>query len=96
MNRFRPFVRISCFLIAVSATLLPLDAVATDRQEVRTMDRALVGWLVERADGVIEARDSSRRLIGLYRPSSNTTYTASLRPVAYGNVLSAMLLGCFR
>jgi hypothetical protein len=54
--------------------------------------RKLAGRIYERSRGVLEARDDKHRVVGTYDPAINQTRDAGRRLVAYGNVLSHLIM----
>src|SRR3546814_2400579 len=86
-----PDRRIGCFLIVTVALLWTTVALAADIQYLRDPNGALLGRVINRRDGLIEARSAQNMLLGRFDPRTNETRDENNRLVATGNMLSALI-----
>lgn len=64
---------------------------ATSSTVLRSASGKLIGSIETNSIGTQELRDSNRRLIGTYNPSTNQTKDSSGRLVGSGNLLTSLL-----
>ncbi len=78
-------------LIAALVTGVPASAQHVPSEELRDSQNRLMGKIVTRSDGRLEARDQRNRLLGTYDPQSGMTYDHNNRVVGRGNFLPALI-----
>jgi hypothetical protein len=61
------------------------------RDEIRDRQGRLIGTIVQRRDGVREARNRQWRLLGTYNPKSNETRDRVGELLTRGDTLSALI-----
>lgn len=84
--------RIAVVLLAALVGAQSLSsAQGTATEEFRDPQNRLLGKIVTRSDGRIEARDHRNRLLGTYDPRAGVTYDHNNRVVGRGNFLPALI-----
>lgn len=70
------------------------EPVTQDRWVEQMFDtrRKLVGRIYRRSGGILEARDAKHRIVGTYDPTTGQTRDGRRQLVAYGNVLSHLIM----
>lgn len=78
----------ACLLVGL---ILPVAAHAGGVDELRDPQNRLLGKIINRHDGLKEARSASNQLLGLYDPDSNETRSANNMLFGRGNQLAVLI-----
>jgi surface antigen len=83
----------ACLLVGLN---LPIAAHAGGIEELRDPQGRLLGKVINRHDGLKEARSASNQLLGRYDPESNETRSASNMLFGRGNQLAVLIYSSSR
>lgn len=85
--------RILMFLVMILAFTVSMpDTVAAET--LYDANHRVIGYVSENIQGNVIGRDRNNRLVGVYNARAKITRNMSGKIVGYGNLLSALILGC--
>jgi len=85
------FVRFLAPAALLLSNAISAGALAQPMQEFRDPQNRVIGKVIPRSDGRLEARSSDNRYLGFFDPKANVTYDRNHRVIARGNLLSALI-----